>query len=145
MYVSFGLEIFIHVINIIKIMWQKFSFWNNRFSALVGRLSKLERFSPLFLTTTPVGRFGISFFLWVFWTWIFFTCVKTLTMFLLQNFHVKKNNFSILGRMSKLAAVKHFLHLPLVSKYWISFFYQSSSFGTHVFNPTMILCLKFHV
>jgi hypothetical protein len=29
----------------------------------------------------------------------------------------EKKNFSILGRVSKLEAVKHFLQLPLVSKY----------------------------
>ena len=34
----------------------------------------------------------------------------------------EKKNSSILGRVSKLAAVKHFLQLPLVSKSWISFF-----------------------
>jgi len=51
----------------------KISCWNNKLSAQ-GRVLKLEAikwFFHLFLTSIHVGRFGILFFVWIFWTWVF--------------------------------------------------------------------------
>ena len=51
----------------------KISCWNNK-PSILGRVSKLEVvkwFFPFFLTITHVGRFGMWFFLCIFWTWKF--------------------------------------------------------------------------
>jgi hypothetical protein len=50
----------------------------NSYSSILGK-----RFSPLFLTTTPIDRFGMSLFFVGLLDLNFFTCVNNIEMFLL--------------------------------------------------------------
>jgi hypothetical protein len=125
--VSLGLENFHTCDQHHKDHVTKISCWNNRFSALVGRLSKLERLSPLFLTTTPVGRFGISFFCESFGLEFFHMCkqhkyVSTLKLsceFFFSEF---------LGGCQSWQLWNISYNYPLLVNIEYLFYYQSSSF-----------------
>jgi len=106
-----------------KNSWQK-----NNYSSL-GRVSKLAAMN-FFLTTTHVGRFRISLFVWIVWTWSFSTYVINIQMVLWQNFHGKKN--SILGRVSKLIVVKFFSRIHMFVDF--EYLFLCKSFGLEIWH-----------
>ena len=68
----------------------------------------VKRFSPLFLITTHVGRFGESFFCESFGLEFFLMCRKHKDV-PTPKISCEEKIPSIFGKVSKLAVVKHFL------------------------------------